>query len=151
MTRGLGIIGVVTVGVLTAAASDRPTQPRLNTLKDVRAALATCWVPPPIDQSHPGMQITVLASFKRNGELLGKPRITFQSAGASDEKRLAYRVAVMKMLLRCTPLRFSDSLGGAIAGRPFLMRFVDNRNFRQVELWVSAASRQRTYASRQTK
>jgi hypothetical protein len=35
------------------------------------AALLACWVPPPMEQSRLGMQITVLMSFKRNGELFG--------------------------------------------------------------------------------
>ena len=64
----------------------------LNTLNEVSAALRACWVPPPIDQSHAGMQITVRMSFRRNGELFGPPRITFESTGASDDERLAYRL-----------------------------------------------------------
>lgn len=130
MTHGL-VLGLVTLGALTAPMSDKPHRARLDSLKDVRAALNACWAAPPADQSYPRMQITVLASFKRNGDLLGKPRITFESAGASDEQRMAYRLAVKEMLVRCTPLPFSDSLGGAIAGRPFLMRFVDTRYLRQ--------------------
>jgi len=37
-----------------------------------------------MEQSRPGMQITVLMSFKRNGELFEQPRIVFQSREASD-------------------------------------------------------------------
>ena len=103
----------------------------LNTLKDLGAALQACWVPPPIDQSRPGMQITVMMSFRRNGELFGQPRITFEAAGATDDDRLAYRIAVAEMLKRCSPLPFTDALGNAIAGRPFTMRFIDNRKLKQ--------------------
>ena len=97
------------------------------------AALRACWVPPPLDQSRPGMQITVQMSFKRNGELFGKPRITFESPGATDDDRLAYRLAVAEMLKRCAPLPFTDALGNAIAGRPFTMRFIDDRKLKQAE------------------
>lgn len=119
---------------LAALASDAVAEPaRLNTMKDMGAALQACWVPPPVDQSRPGMQITVQMSFKRNGELLGHPRITFESAGASDEERLAYRLAVAEMLKRCSPLPFTDALGNAVAGRPFTMRFIDDRKLKQAE------------------
>jgi hypothetical protein len=128
------VIGSVTGGALALAmlASDAAAEPaRLNTMKDMGAALQACWVPPPIDQSRPGMQITVMMSFKRNGELLGQPRITFESAGASDDERLAYRIAVAEMLKRCSPLPFTDALGNAVAGRPFTMRFIDDRKLKQ--------------------
>jgi hypothetical protein len=114
----------------TGAAAQKPQAP-LNTLSEVGAALRACWVPPPIDQSRPGMQITVQMSFKRNGELLGRPKITFETAGASDDERLAYRMAVAGLLQRCTPLPFTDTLGGAVAGRPFNIRLIDNRKLKQ--------------------
>jgi hypothetical protein len=131
-------LGGITGGALALAAlaSDAVAEPGpspLNTMKDMGAALQACWVPPPIDQSRPGMQITVQMSFKRNGELLGQPRITFESAGASDDERLAYRLTVAEMLKRCSPLPFTDALGNAVAGRPFTMRFIDDRKLKQAE------------------
>jgi hypothetical protein len=77
------------------------------------------------------MQITVQMSFKRSGELLGQPRITFETVGASNDERLTYRIAVVQMLKRCAPLPFTQSLGGAVAGRPFIVRFIDNRKLKQ--------------------
>jgi hypothetical protein len=119
--------------VAFAQTQEQPQEQPLNTLKDVIAALRACWEPPPIDHSRPGMQITVQMSFRRNGELLGHPRITFESVGASDDERLAYRIAVAKMLKRCSPLPFTDALGNAIAGRPLTMRLIDNRKLKQAE------------------
>ena len=116
----------------TGVAAQAPQTP-VNTLSELMAALRACWVPPPLDQSRAGMQITVQVSFRRNGELLGQPRITFESAGASDDERLAYRIAVAKMLKRCTPVPVTEALGNALAGRPLTIRFVDNRKLRQAE------------------
>jgi hypothetical protein len=79
------------------------------------------------------MQITVLMSFRRNGELFGQPRITFESGGASEDERLAYRIAVAQMLQRCAPLPFTEALGNAMAGRPFRMRLIDERKLKQAE------------------
>jgi hypothetical protein len=69
------------------------------------------------------MDITVLVSFNREGSILGHPRITHESEHASDHDRLQYRIAVMETLQRCTPLPFTEALGGAIAGRPFAVPF----------------------------
>jgi hypothetical protein len=125
--------GALAVAALATGALAQPSDVPLNTLTDLMAALRACWVPPPIDQSRTGMQITVQMSFRRNGELFGRPRITFESDGASDEERLAYRMAVAKMLKRCAPLPLTDALGNAIAGRPFTMRLIDNRKLKQAE------------------
>lgn len=114
----------------SAAAQQRPP---LNTLKDLGAALRACWTPPPLQQSRSGMQITVQMTFKRNGELFGNPRVTFETAGASDDERLAYRIAVADALKRCAPLPFTAALGNAVAGRPFTMRFTDDRKLKRAE------------------
>ena len=76
----LGLAVLTTV--VRAAAAQTPQLP-LNTLNEVSAALRACWVPPPIDQSRAGLQITVQTSFRRNGELFGHLRITFEYAGAT--------------------------------------------------------------------
>ena len=128
-----GVAGALALAVLTSGAGAEQAPARLNTIKDMGAALQACWVPPPIDQARPGMQITVQMTFKRTGELFGQPRITFESAGASDDERLAYRIAVAEMLKRCSPLPFTDALGNAVAGRPFTMRFIDDRKLKQAE------------------
>ena len=103
-----------------AYAEDQPQ--RLNTIKDVFAKLLSCWQPPPASRANP-MDITVIVSFNREGAILGQPRITYESANAGDNDRLAYRIAVMETLQRCAPLPFTEGLGGAVAGRPFAVTF----------------------------
>jgi len=102
-------------------------------MKDIETAIRACWIPPPIELARPGMQITVLMSFKRDGALLGRPKVTFESVGATDDERLAYRLSVAEMLKRCTPLPFTEALGSAVAGRPFKTRFRDDRKLRKAE------------------
>ena len=105
---------------LTAQASAEPQQ--LDTIKDVFARLFSCWKPPPLSEANP-IDITVVVSFNREGAILGHPRITYKSEHASDNDRLKYRMAVMETLQRCTPLPFTEGLGGAVAGRPFAVPF----------------------------
>jgi hypothetical protein len=111
-----------------------PREQVINTIADIFAALRGCWVPPPLAMAPSEMQITVRLSFTRTGAILGPPRITYERPTATDEQRLVYRIAVMQMLRRCTPLSFTDALGHAIAGRPLSIRFVDQRKQRRAKL-----------------
>jgi hypothetical protein len=109
---------------LIASAQAEPAQ--LDNLKDVFARLYACWRPPPASRANP-MDITVIVSFTREGGIFGHPRITYESEQATDNDRLMYRIAVMETLQRCAPLPFSEGLGGAVAGRPFAVRFGNRR------------------------
>src|SRR6266567_2689392 len=107
-------------GVPAPAARAQPAA--IDNLKDVRAKLYSCWKPPPESHAHP-IDITVVVSFNRSGEIMGHPRISYESEQADDNDRLVYRVAVMEALQRCTPMPFTDSMAGAVAGRPFAVQF----------------------------
>jgi hypothetical protein len=96
---------------------------RIDTIRDVFAKLRTCWKPPPASLANPGIDITVIVSFNRNGDIIGHPRITYESEQATDNDRLLYRIAVMETLQRCTPLPFTEGMAAAIAGRPFAVQF----------------------------
>ena len=104
----------------TGSAQGQPE--RLDTIKDVFAKLHSCWKPPPASRANP-IDITVVVSFNREGAIIGRPKITHESEHAGDNDRLIYRVAVMEALQRCTPLPFTEALGGAIAGRPLAIPF----------------------------
>jgi len=103
---------------------DVQAQPaQVNTIKELFAKLGSCWKPPPASRANPDIDITVVVSFNREGAILGHPKITYESEHASDNDRLKYRVAVMETLQRCTPLPFTEGLGGAVAGRPLAVPF----------------------------
>ena len=128
----IGVSALAQDLVQDTGETKKPAAP-INTIKEVFAALEACWVPPGLDQARAGMQITVQVSFKRSGELLGKPRITYETPAASEDERLSYRVAMAEALRRCTPLPFTDALGNALAGRPMTLRFIDNRKLKQAK------------------
>jgi hypothetical protein len=106
---------------LIAPAQAQPAQ--VDTIKDVFARLRACWRPPPPGRANPDMDITVIVSFNRDGNIFGDPKITFESAQATDNDRLLYRIAVMETLQRCTPMPFTQGMAGAVAGHPFAVRF----------------------------
>ncbi|SDS36177.1 hypothetical protein [Bradyrhizobium canariense] len=100
----------------------------LDTIGDLFAELRSCWSPPPADAAKQGMQITVRFSFKRSGEIIASPRLTFATAGVSADIRDTYLKAINASLDACVPLKFSGDLAGALAGRPIAIRYVDNRD-----------------------
>jgi hypothetical protein len=99
----------------------------LDNIGDLFAALRSCWSPPPEDAAREGMQMSVRFSFKRSGEMIATPRVTFATAGVSADTRGTYLKAINDSLGACLPLKFTDGLGGALAGRPIAIRYVDNR------------------------
>ena len=116
----LGFAALLLWLVPAVPGSAQPVQ--LDTLKDIFVRLHSCWKPPPLSQANP-IDITVVVSFNREGAILGHPRITYESEHANDNDRLKYRIAVMETLQRCTPLPFTEGLGGAVAGRPLAVPF----------------------------
>jgi hypothetical protein len=104
----------------SACAEADPAQ--VDNIREAYARFGRCWKPPPASRANP-IDITVIVSFNRAGEILGRPRITYESKQATDNDRLMYRIAVMETLQRCTPMPFTESMAGAIAGRPFAIRF----------------------------
>jgi hypothetical protein len=99
----------------------------LATIGDLFAQLRSCWSPPPADAARQDMQMTVRFSFKRSGEIIGAPFMTYATAGVSADTRATYLKAINASLDACVPLKFTGGLGGALAGRPIAIRYVDNR------------------------
>jgi hypothetical protein len=100
----------------------------LNTIGDLFAALRSCWSPPPADAARKGMQMSVLFSFKTSGAMVAPPRMTFATQGASADIRDAYLKSINASLISCEPFKFTAGLSDAIAGRPIMVRYIDNRD-----------------------
>ena len=89
---------------------------------EVGAALAACWATN--GATGDWREVTLRFSFRRDGSINGIPRVQHLDApgdaGAMDKLRSAF----LSTLDRCTPLRFAPSLGQAIAGQIFAIRFL---------------------------
>jgi hypothetical protein len=118
------IAGLASVA-LACGAPARAEDSKVDNIKQVFERLSRCWRPPTAATTRP-IDITVIVSFTRFGQILGHPKITYEAADATDDDRLAYRVAVMETLQRCTPMPFTEAMGGAVAGHPFTVRFRQN-------------------------
>jgi hypothetical protein len=113
-----------------------PGVEQVNTLKEVFERLFSCWKPPAASVALP-MDITVLVSFNRSGAIMGRPRITYESPKATDSDRLAYRLAVMEALQRCSPMPFTETMAGAAAGRPLAIQFRTHFQPQEKRAWLS--------------
>jgi hypothetical protein len=118
---------VQTVPSKEDAAKYRKPDHDLDTIGDLFAALRSCWTPPPDDLARPGMQMSVRFAFRKSGEMIAPPRLTFSTSGVPAATRAAYLNAINASLDACLPLKFTGGLGGALAGRPIAIRYVDNR------------------------
>jgi hypothetical protein len=113
--------------VLLSSTCAQAEPEQVNTIRELFAKLKTCWRSPPASRANPGIDITVIVSFNRNGDIIGHPKITYESEQATDNDRLMYRIAVMEALQRCTPMPFTEAMGGAVAGRPFAVQFQNRK------------------------
>jgi hypothetical protein len=117
----------------TASAEAAPPKPDhdLNTLRDLFFMLRTCWTPPAVADAQHGMQMTVRISYKMSGDIFAQPQLTYVLQGTSPKVRDTYRNAITQSLQACAPMHFSRGFGGAIAGKPILIRYVDDRDLTQ--------------------
>jgi hypothetical protein len=118
----------LTIDTRVSGQSEPAPEGELDSIRELFAALRACWGPPDAAAARSGMMISVRFAFKRNGEIIGKPRVTYSTRDAPAETKGIYRDAVMTSLERCAPLRFSPRLGAALAGRPIALRFIENRD-----------------------
>ena len=112
-----------TVAVPVSRMATRPA----DTLAELYPALAACWqVPTGIGRPRAGsddIEITARLALRRDGSLIGPPRITY-AAGVADDQRATLVRGTLDPLARCSPVHMTQGLGRAIAGRPVALRFV---------------------------
>jgi hypothetical protein len=106
-------------------SSEAPLE-RIDTLRDIFRALGACWHLP--EEAHSGQEVTLRLAFRRDGEVLGSPRITYSRSLSADRDRWEAVIrSVYEAFARCRPLPFTEKLGAAVAGRVFIFRFSNTR------------------------
>jgi len=118
-----GMVAALLVAGSARAAAAEPA----NTLNELWKALGACWIWPPTEQVVEDMEITVRFSVTRDGAILGEPRFTYSKPGIAPEARAAYQRATAESLVHCMPVSLTPAFGGAIAGRPMSLRFIETR------------------------
>ena len=96
----------------------------IDMIRDIFPAIGACWTPPAGLTRLERIEITVRFSLRRDGTVIGAPRVTFATLGAKARARQALTDATFEAIRRCTPLPLTKGLSGAIAGRPIAIRFI---------------------------
>jgi hypothetical protein len=134
---GARILAAAAVALLLGTAPSQAAQPAcpspgpVNTLNEVWSAIVSCWTPPP---GSAGMAITLTFSLRRNGTMIGQPRVTWSKLAGDETLQRGFVASVLDALDAALPLPLSDSMGGAIAGRPFALRFAAEAKAPEVSL-----------------
>jgi hypothetical protein len=129
-----GGVGAI-LGIEIIASNPQPTRPNrpVDNLRDFSHAWGGCWSPPPLDHSRQPLDVTFQVSFKRSGELFGKPRTIDFSREVTPQERQRYYQAVAEAVDLCSQMPFTEGMGGAVAGRPFRINIRDRRDSRKAE------------------
>jgi hypothetical protein len=112
----IALLAASTCALSVALAQDAPPA---NTLMELRQQFGGCLATKPL--GPPGSEVTITFMMKRDGSIFGKPRVTFSQLKGDAETRQRFVDDAERAIDACLPLRISPSLGGAIAGRPFVI------------------------------
>src|ERR1700734_4383842 len=119
MTLARAMIALVAALACAAPLALAQDTAPANTLVELQRQLGACMG----DKSFgpAGSRLTIMLMMKRDGSIFGKPRITFSHLEGDKESRQAFVDDVEGPVEACLPFRITPSLGGAIAGRPFVI------------------------------
>jgi hypothetical protein len=115
-----GILTPATLAFLLVASSVAKCAPA-NSLRELYVAVGACVEAP---AGPPGSEVTIVFSLKRDGALLGKPRISHAKLFGDANDQRQFIAGVLAAFGRCLPVSVTEGLGGAIAGRPMSFRVV---------------------------
>jgi hypothetical protein len=92
----------------------------VDTLRDLQRAFYVCVKAP----AAAGSELTIVFALKRNGSLLGKPRITYSHLVGDSDAQKRFVEDAIAAVAKCFPMSITYELGSAIAGRLFTIRIV---------------------------
>ena len=121
MSRRISI--AVALPLLLLGSPEAKSAPA-NTLRELTAAIGEC-----VKSARaglPGSELTILFSLKRDGSLLGRPRISHAKLLGDSSAQRAFAGNVLAAFDKCLPLSITEGLGGAVAGRPMSFRVVNH-------------------------
>jgi hypothetical protein len=107
--------GAIALALVAPASAGEPA----NTLAAMFVDLNRCIGSVPLE---PGTDVTLQFSLNRRGGIIGKPRMTHARWAGDDAARKKSAAAIAEAFDRCLPLPITETLGGAIAGRPIAFR-----------------------------
>jgi hypothetical protein len=118
----------IAAAVLCALAPARLEAAPANTLREMGGRFQACLAARRGggDES-PDSQITIVFALKRDGSLLGRPRISHSDLRGDLDDQKRFVAGAIAAIEACLPLDVTPGLGGAIAGRPIAFRITGGK------------------------
>ncbi len=108
---------------ITRHADDRRDDAaKIEHPRDVATRLAACWSSPDVESG--AIEVTVRFQLSRSGSIVGQPRVSYVKTDRPKQDRERVASSILDAIKACTPMQFTGSLGAAIAGYPFAIRFI---------------------------
>jgi hypothetical protein len=92
----------------------------LENVDDIGPALLQCWRPPAVPD---GSAVTLRFSFRRDGSLMGAPRVTFVGLDGTPKAQREFADSAVRAVEDCTPLDLSPQFAATIGGQVYVMQF----------------------------
>jgi hypothetical protein len=106
-------------------AEARPHLDSVTRLDQVAPYLAQC-IAKPADSN--GRAVTLRLAFRANGSVIAPVSVTAGAPRQGDRAQEAFVSGLLDAIARCTPLPLGGGFQNAIAGRPYLIRFIGGAN-----------------------
>ncbi|PJO49337.1 hypothetical protein CQ054_22475 [Ochrobactrum sp. MYb29] len=116
----LAMIATLTISTANATSRTCNSPTPVNSIDEMFDALFACWEPP---AGTAGLAMTLRFSLRRDGTLIGEPRVTYKGKLNGDERSKAFEASILDALEQALPVPFTKGMAGAIAGRPMALLF----------------------------
>jgi hypothetical protein len=114
--------------ILSALAPARLEAAPANTLREMAERFQACLAARRgAGYESPDSQITIVFALKRDGSLLGRPRISHSDLRGDLDDQKRFVAGAIAAIESCLPLDVTPGLGGAIAGHPIAFRIVSGK------------------------
>lgn len=104
------------------AAADAPAP--IISVQDVGRYLGRCMHEHGLSAGREGRDVTVRMSFRRDGSIIGEPRVTYLRKISDPDEQKRFVPSLLLALKACLPVPIQPGLGSAIAGDPLAIRFL---------------------------
>ena len=121
MRPARAVIALLAASISAVPATLSEDAAPANTLIDLQRQFGACMSGQSL--GPPGSRLTIMLMMKRDGSIFGKPRVTFSHLEGDRQARQRFVDDAERAVEACLPFRITPSLGGAIAGRAFVITF----------------------------
>jgi hypothetical protein len=110
------LLGLLAIFLGPPAATAAP----LENVSEIGPALLRCWRPP---AAPDGSAVTLRFSFRRDGSLIGAPRVTYVGVDGGAKARREFADSAVHAIEECSPLELSPRFAATIGGKVYVMQF----------------------------